>query len=377
MSEKRSSPTKEVENVAKRQRAEWRRIESPEFEAVGEPYADYTTYYEPTTFKNAPGIDADCEKGRIIDGKKVAAEIRGKLKEQIATRVSDKRYVSRKPGLVVVLIGENPASKVYVRQKQKACEEVGIESTQICLPVETTLEKLLSTVDDLNKDTNVDGILVQLPLPHGELNDNVRQVIERIAPHKDVDGFHPSNLGSLVSRAPRMRPCTPWGVMHLIWSTGVNPYGLECLVVGSSNHVGRPMMLELLLNGCSVQIVHRFTRDLEAHVRRAECVIVAAGKPGLVKGEWIRPGAIVIDIGINRLDSGKLVGYALFTPTPPPRNPPVRSLSKGGLTVPDELFFSPPSGVPSRTAGLYLPGREKRVYFRRLHFQLLFPIFSD
>eukprot|EP00659_Diplonema_papillatum_P019401 gene19401-29888_t len=271
-----------------------------------ESYAEFKRYYEPTNW-DTKGVDADGERGRIIDGKKIAEGIRATLKQKIAEKVENPAFEHRKPGLTVILVGENAASKVYIRQKQKACVDVGIDGQLINLPATTSLEALLAKIDELNADDKVDGVLVQLPLPAGELADNVRQVVDRIDPLKDVDGFHPENLGNLVTRAPKMRPCTPWGVMHLIWSTGVNPYGLECLVVGASNHVGRPMVLELLLNGASVQCVHRFSRDLEAHVRRAECVIVAAGKPGLVKGEWIRPGAIVIDIGINRLESGKLV----------------------------------------------------------------------
>ena len=312
MAEKRSSPegaTPPSPKVRKMEPWESTGIHSPDFEAIGEPYAEYKHMYEPSKY-GEKGIKADGEKGQIIDGKQVAADIRAKLKKQIEERVADDRFAPRSPGLTVVLVGENPASKVYVRQKAKACVEVGIKSEQINLPADTNLAKLLATIDELNNNIEVDGILVQLPLPEGELNDNVRAVIERIKPDKDVDGFHPQNLGALVSRAPTMRPCTPWGVMQLIWSTGVNPYGLECLVVGSSNHVGRPMALELLLAGACVKVVHRFCRDLESAVRSAELVVVAAGKPGLVKGEWIRPGAIVIDIGINRLDNGKLVGYA-------------------------------------------------------------------
>eukprot|EP01059_Diplonema_ambulator_P022664 TRINITY_DN379_c3_g1_i2.p2 TRINITY_DN379_c3_g1~~TRINITY_DN379_c3_g1_i2.p2 ORF type:complete len:353 (+),score=93.69 TRINITY_DN379_c3_g1_i2:54-1112(+) len=311
MAEKRSSETS-ASPTTKKQKVEWKRITSPMYECKSEPYHEYDKYYKPENFREKKGIDEDGEKGRIIDGKKIAEEIREKIKKGIESRMEDAAYVSRRPGLVVVLVGENPASKVYVRQKQRACVEVGIESTMINLPADTTLEKLLSVIDDQNNDPAVDGILVQLPLPAGPLNDNVREVIDRINPSKDVDGFHPANLGTLVSRAPAMRPCTPWGVMHLIWSTGVNPYGLECVVVGASNHVGRPMTMELALNGASVTLTHRFTRDLESHIRRAECVIVAAGKPGLVKGEWIRPGAIVIDIGINRLENGKLVGDVDF-----------------------------------------------------------------
>ena len=275
-----------------------------------ESYSEFSKYYEPKNHCELKGIDANGEKGKIICGKTISAEIRTRVKKDLEAKMADERFEKRAPGLTVILVGDNGASKVYIRQKERACKEVGINSTLLNLPSETTLEKLLSEIDRLNDDENCDGILVQLPLP-GDLQGSVSEVIQKIKPDKDVDGFHPTNIGNLVSRTPTLRPCTPWGVMQLIWSTGVNPYGLECLVVGASNHVGRPMMLELLLNGASCQMAHRFTRDLEAHVRRAECVIVAAGKPGLVKGEWIKPGAIVIDIGINRVD-GKLVGDVDF-----------------------------------------------------------------
>lgn len=277
------------------------------------PYSEWAKQYEPSNYSAPPGLPADdVERGRIIDGKAIAEGLRVKVKAAIAERLADARFAARSPGLVVLLVGENPASKVYVKQKQKACEEVGILSTLLRLPDDTSVEQLLATVQQLNGDPACDGILVQLPLPSKALQDAQAQVLEAISPLKDVDGFHPTNLGALVSRQPRLRPCTPWGVMHLIWSTGINPYGLECVVVGASNHVGRPMMLELLLNGASVQLAHRFTRDLESLVRRAECVIVATGKQGLVKGEWIKPGAIVIDVGINRTESGKLVGDVDF-----------------------------------------------------------------
>eukprot|EP01062_Namystynia_karyoxenos_P058836 TRINITY_DN50301_c0_g1_i1.p2 TRINITY_DN50301_c0_g1~~TRINITY_DN50301_c0_g1_i1.p2 ORF type:complete len:329 (+),score=95.66 TRINITY_DN50301_c0_g1_i1:94-1080(+) len=262
--------------------------------------------YQPESYSGR-GLPEGAPRGQIIDGKAIAQGIRDKIKEQVAVHVAAGK---RKPQLVVVLVGDDPASKVYIRQKQKACTEVGMESQLLNLPAATSAAELLGHVTRLNEDPACDGILVQLPLP-AALHDIQATVIETIKPDKDVDGFHPYNLGRLVARAPALRPCTPFGVMHLLWSTGVNPYGLRCLVVGSSNHVGRPMMLELLLNGCTVQICHRYSRDLEALVRDAECVVVACGKPGLVKGEWIRPGAVVIDIGINRVD-GKLCGDVDF-----------------------------------------------------------------
>lgn len=274
-------------------------------------YQDISRYYKPETY-GPRGLNDDGVRGRLIDGKAIAAEVRSIVKAQLEDTMADSKLGLRAPGLVVVLVGDDAASKVYIKQKQKACLEVGILSTLLELPMETTPAELLATIKRLNEDDACDGILVQLPLPTQALASEQSAILETIRPEKDVDGFHPYNLGCLVTREPKLRPCTPFGVMHLLWSTGVNPYGLRCVVVGASNHVGRPMMLELLLNGASVQIVHRFTQDLEAVVGEAECLIVACGKPGLVKGEWIRPGAIVIDVGINRLESGKLVGDVDF-----------------------------------------------------------------
>lgn len=275
-------------------------------------FADYSVYYQPQNFSAPRGVVDDGTRGRIIDGKGIAAEMRAFVKSSLEARLADSRYEPRQPGLVVVLVGANPASKVYVKQKEKAAAEVGIKSTLLEMPDTTTPDDLLATIARLNEDEACDGILVQLPLPTKELCDRQSEMLETIKADKDVDGFHPYNLGRLVSREPKLRPCTPFGIMHLLWSTGVNPYGLRCVVVGASNHVGRPMMLELLLNGASVQIAHRFSQSLEQLVRDAECLIVAAGKAGLVKGEWIRPGAIVIDVGINRLEDGKLVGDVDF-----------------------------------------------------------------
>jgi methylenetetrahydrofolate dehydrogenase (NADP+)/methenyltetrahydrofolate cyclohydrolase len=198
---------------------------------------------------------------------------------------------------------------VYVRNKKNACEEVGIQSVSYDLPATALQQELLELVDRLNADSGVDGILVQLPLPK-QLDANA--ILERIRPDKDVDGFHPFNLGRLAQRLPALRPCTPKGVMHLLESTGFEFHGKEAVVVGASNIVGRPMGLELLLAGCTVTTTHRFTQDLAVHVGRADVVVVGVGKPGLVKGEWIKPGAVVIDVGINRLDDGRLVGDIEF-----------------------------------------------------------------
>lgn len=242
----------------------------------------------------------------LIDGKTIAQELRLSVKEAVAKRIAKGL---RAPGLAVILVGSDPASEVYVGSKRRACEEVGFVSKSYDLPATTTQDELLSLIDDLNEDDTIDGILVQLPLPEG-LDANL--VIERISPKKDVDGFHPSNVGKLALRQPGLRPCTPKGIMTLIQSTGVKTHGLDALVVGASNIVGRPMTLELLLAGCTVTTTHRFTKDLEAKVRNADLIVVAVGKPEFIPGDWIKEGAMVIDVGINRLDSGKLVGDVEF-----------------------------------------------------------------
>ncbi len=243
---------------------------------------------------------------KLIDGKAIAANLR----QQIAQRVAQRRELGlRTPGLAVILIGSDPASQVYVSHKRKDCEEVGFISQAYDLPSETTQTELTDLIDRLNDDPAIDGILLQLPLPeHLESS----SLLERIRPDKDVDGFHPYNVGRLAQRIPLLRPCTPKGIMTLLESTGVDLYGKDAVVVGASNIVGRPMAMELLLAGCTVTVTHRFTQDLAGHVGRADLVVVAAGKPGLVKGEWIKEGAIVIDVGINRQDDGKLVGDVVY-----------------------------------------------------------------
>ncbi|MCG9747022.1 bifunctional methylenetetrahydrofolate dehydrogenase/methenyltetrahydrofolate cyclohydrolase FolD [Shewanella sp. Isolate8] len=239
---------------------------------------------------------------QIIDGKAIAQSIRKQLSAKVTAR---KEAGKRVPGLAVILVGADPASQVYVGSKRRACEEVGFLSQSFDLPTETSEADLLALIDRCNEDPSIDGILVQLPLP-----DHIEEskVIERIRPDKDVDGFHPYNVGRLAQRIPVLRSCTPMGIMTLIKSTGVDTYGLDAVVVGASNIVGRPMTLELLLAGCTTTTCHRFTRDLEDKVRRADLLIVAVGKPNFIPGEWIKPGAIVIDVGINRLESGQLVG---------------------------------------------------------------------
>ncbi|MDG1750324.1 MAG: bifunctional methylenetetrahydrofolate dehydrogenase/methenyltetrahydrofolate cyclohydrolase FolD [Thalassotalea sp.] len=242
----------------------------------------------------------------LIDGKAIAQQLRTSVKEKVSARVAQGL---RAPGLAVILVGSDPASEVYVGSKRRACEEVGFISRSYDLPATTTETELLALVSTLNNDDAIDGILVQLPLPVG-LDANL--VIEHIAPNKDVDGFHPSNVGKLALRLPGLRPCTPKGIMTLIQSTGVKPHGLDALVIGASNIVGRPMTLELLLAGCTITTTHRFTKNLEEKVRNADLIVVAVGKPKFIPGEWIKDGAIVIDVGINRLDNGKLVGDVDF-----------------------------------------------------------------
>ncbi|MFI4980392.1 MAG: bifunctional methylenetetrahydrofolate dehydrogenase/methenyltetrahydrofolate cyclohydrolase FolD, partial [Nevskiales bacterium] len=215
----------------------------------------------------------------------------------------------RAPALATVLVGADPASEIYVRNKRRSCEAVGIRSVPQHFADDVSQAELMAVIDRLNADEGIDGILVQLPLPR---HIDATQVIERIRPDKDVDGFHPYNLGRLAQRLPALRPCTPYGVIELLKSTGVGMHGKRALVVGASNHVGRPMGLELLLAGCTTTIAHRFTRELDQEVARAEVLVVAVGKPGFVHGDWVRPGAIVIDIGINRLPDGKLCGDVGF-----------------------------------------------------------------
>lgn len=243
---------------------------------------------------------------QLIDGKAIAA----RLRQQIAQRVVERRQQGlRAPGLAVILVGSDPASQVYVAHKRKDCVEVGFESRAYDLPETTSQEELLALIDQLNADPAIDGILVQLPLPK---HLDASRLLERIRPDKDVDGFHPYNVGRLAQRIPLLRPCTPKGIMTLLSETGVDLHGLDAVVVGASNIVGRPMALELLLAGCSVTVTHRFTRNLEEHVSRADLVVVATGITGLVKGHWIKPGAIVIDVGINRQPDGRLVGDVEF-----------------------------------------------------------------
>ena len=243
---------------------------------------------------------------RLLDGRAVGANVRAGLAETIAAYTENGH---RPPGLAVVQVGGDPASSVYVNNKRKACAKLGIESFSHDLDEGISQAELDALVDELNADERVDGILVQLPLPEHLSADSI---INRIDPDKDVDGFHPTNIGRLAIRQPGLRPCTPYGVMRLLEETGRDLHGIEAVIVGASNIVGRPMALELLLAGATVTVCHRFTDDLAAHVRRADLVVVAAGKPGLVKGEWIKEGAIVIDVGIHRREDGTLHGDVDF-----------------------------------------------------------------
>jgi len=243
---------------------------------------------------------------KIIDGKEVAATIRSQVRGQIDQLVAGGEQT---PGLAVILVGNDPASQVYVRNKRRACLQTGIRSFEHDLPASTSQEVLLALIDELNADATVDGILVQLPLPPQM---DTSKVIERIDPDKDVDGFHPYNVGRLAQRMPRLRPCTPYGVMTLLHHYQYKVKGRHAVVVGASNIVGRPMSLELLLHGATTTVCHKFTPDLQAHVARADVLVAAAGRAGLVKGDWIKPGAVVLDVGLSRGDDGKLHGDVLF-----------------------------------------------------------------
>ncbi|GKV89594.1 bifunctional methylenetetrahydrofolate dehydrogenase/methenyltetrahydrofolate cyclohydrolase FolD [Pectobacterium carotovorum] len=243
---------------------------------------------------------------KIIDGKTIAQQVKDEVAARVTQRLAEGK---RAPGLAVVLVGENPASQIYVASKRKVCEEVGFISRSYDLPITTTESELLALIDQLNADQAIDGILVQLPLPEGI--DNTK-VIERIAPSKDVDGFHPYNVGRLCQRAPMLRACTPRGIITLLERYNIDTFGLNAVVVGASNIVGRPMSLELLLAGCTTTVTHRFTKNLRHHIENADLLVVAVGKPGFIPGEWIKPGAIVLDVGINRLESGKVVGDVEF-----------------------------------------------------------------
>jgi methylenetetrahydrofolate dehydrogenase (NADP+)/methenyltetrahydrofolate cyclohydrolase len=243
---------------------------------------------------------------RILDGKAIADALIQDIQNEVSQKQSSGQRI---PGLAVILLGADPASSIYVRNKRRACATAGVLSVSHDLPASTSQADLLALIAQLNDDPTVDGILVQAPLP-AHIDDET--VVEAIRPDKDVDGFHPYNIGRLAVRLPTLRSCTPYGVMRLLQTTGENLRGKHAVVVGASNHVGRPMALELLLAGCTVTVCHSATQDLAGHVAQADIVVAAVGKPEMVKGHWIKPGAIVVDIGINRLPDGSLAGDIEF-----------------------------------------------------------------
>ena len=243
---------------------------------------------------------------RLIDGKAIALALRENIKTQVD---SLKAAGKRVPGLAVVIVGQDPASQIYVRNKHAATEAAGMKSVMKVLPGTASQAEVLAIVQELNADPTVDGILVQLPVPK---QIDSKAVIDAIAVAKDVDGFNPENLGLLAQRTPRLRPCTPYGCMKMLDHSGIDPKGMDAVVLGQSNIVGRPAALELLMKGATVTICHSQTKDLIGHVRRADLIVAGIGKPEFVKGDWIKPGAVVLDVGINRLPSGKVVGDVEF-----------------------------------------------------------------
>ena len=269
---------------------------------------------------------------QIISG----TELSKKIKSDVANKIEHYRAQGKRaPGLAVILVGADPASQVYVGSKRKSCEEIGMISRSYDLPETTTEAELLQLIDILNADETIDGILVQLPLPE---QINSTSVIERINPEKDVDGFHPYNVGRLCQRIPTLRACTPYGIMKLLENIEVDLHGLHAVVVGASNIVGRPMAMELLLAGCTVTVAHRFTKDLQHHISQADILVVAVGKPEFIPGDWIKEGAIVIDVGINRGTDGKLKGDVEF----------VNAVEKAGFITPV------PGGVGPMTVAMLM-----------------------
>jgi methylenetetrahydrofolate dehydrogenase (NADP+)/methenyltetrahydrofolate cyclohydrolase len=257
-------------------------------------------WYVSRLFTSPPAKDNMA--ARLIDGKEIALGIRQEIRREIDLRT---KQGFQQPGLAVILVGSDPASQIYVRNKRRACEEAGISSRDYDLPENTPERDILELIDELNEDAGIHGILVQLPLPN-QVDDIA--VIERIDPIKDVDGFHPYTVGRLAQRIPVLRPCTPHAVLTMLDHIEINPLSRHAVVVGASNHVGRPLALEFLLAGSTVTVCHRFTRDTRAHVERADILAVAVGKANIVPGEWVKPGAVVFDIGITRLENGKLCG---------------------------------------------------------------------
>ncbi|VFP87279.1 bifunctional methylenetetrahydrofolate dehydrogenase/methenyltetrahydrofolate cyclohydrolase FolD [Candidatus Erwinia haradaeae] len=244
---------------------------------------------------------------KIIDGKAIAKQVRQEVAERVQRRIQCGKRV---PALAVILLGSNPVSKIYVTNKCHACEEVGFLSYSYFLPITTSETQILSLIKELNDNKDIDGILIQLPLPPSI---NTLHVIQAVSPLKDVDGFHPYNVGRLCTRSPAMlRPCTPLGIITLLDRCNIDLCSLHAVVVGASNIVGRPMSMELLLAGCTTTVTHRFTKNLYRYVKDADLLIVAVGKPHFISGQWIKSGAIVIDVGINRLKNGNIVGDVDF-----------------------------------------------------------------
>ena len=243
---------------------------------------------------------------KLIDGKKIAEKIISEIKDKVITNQSEG---ITPPGLAVIQVGEDPASSVYVRNKRKACEEVGMKSFNFDLDQSTSQEELIELVESLNNNTEVNGILIQLPLP-SHINETI--VIETINPSKDVDGFHPYTIGRLMQRIPLLRPCTAIGVITMLEAIEIDPKGMNAVIVGASNLVGRPLNLELLLKGATTTVCHKFTKNLKDHVMSADILAVAVGKPNFIPGSWIKEDAIVFDIGINRDENGKLTGDVDF-----------------------------------------------------------------
>ncbi len=281
-------------------------------------------------------------RAKIIDGKKEAQLVCSEVKNGVSLRLENGK---RAPGLAVILVGADPASKVYVENKRKACTEVGFKSVAYDLPVDVDQESLLALIKTLNERADIDGILIQLPLPN---HLDASLVVNCIAPNKDVDGLHPYNMGRLAVRDPLLRPCTPKGIMRLLSSTGTTLKGKEAVIVGASNMVGRPMLLELLMAGATVTTCHRFTQNLQDHIALGDILVVAVGKPHFIPGDWVKKGAVVIDVGINRTETGKLVGdidyeracerAAWITPVPGGVGPmTVASLMENTLYAADNL----------------------------------------
>ena len=278
---------------------------------------------------------------RIIDGKAIAAGLRARLAAQIAT-------LPFRPGLAVVLVGDDPASAVYVRNKDRAANDVGISVQTIRLPADTSEEELIARVARLNADPAVDGILVQLPLP---AHITTQTVVEAVDPAKDVDGFHPLNVGRLASGHPMLVPCTPLGIMRLLAETGIALEGARALILGRSTIVGRPLAMLLMAANATVTVAHSRTRELAAECRRAEVLVVAVGRPDLVRGDWIASGATVIDVGVNRTADGRLVGDVAFSEA---------AASAGAITP-------VPGGVGPMTIACLLENTVTAALRRRLH----------